>query len=244
MDFDIRMLVNLKQTLFDNHLFSCNQMLEKINLIFPIYKKWCEQNKNNFNSDSRFYNKFFGEIIPIYLLSDKLNISNIMIIGKEDIGVDATLFEKNGDISFLECTLAVDGNQRHLQLEHLAQYGHSPVFNDIKTNKKTKASKGRSIIHTESEAVNSDELEKKLIDSLCNAINNKLHKNKESYKNAWLLVSFYRDFYYSESDDERLRNIALTVVSKINNNIFNRIYIMGVNFPIVDGEHFLYEHIK
>lgn len=241
MDFDIPMLEHLTKMLFDNQLFSCDQMEERINLISSIYKKWCDQNRNNFSSDSSFYNKFFGEIIPIYLLSVHLNISNVMIIGKEEIGIDAALFEKNGGISFLECTLAVNGCQRHLQLEHLAKFRHSPVFSEIKTNKKTKASGDRKLLHTESEAVSSIDLDRDLLNLLCERIENKLGKNNESYKNACLLVSFYP---YFPIDEERLRNIALKVMSKINNNIFKRIYIMGVDMPIIGGTHFIYEYKK
>lgn len=161
-----------------------------------------------------------------------------MVIGKEELGIDAILFAKDGDISFIECTLAINGRQRHLQLEHIAQYGCSPALNEIKTNEKNKISKDRLVLHSESEAILSSESEKNLIDLLSNNINNKLNKKNASYKNAWLLVSFYKDAFYGELGNEKLKNISSTVISNINNAIFKRIYIIGIDSPIIGGKHF------
>jgi len=75
--------------------------------------------------DNRFFNKFYGEIKPIQILTSLIKFSSVEI--KSSNGpIDAILCRDEKQVR-VQCTFAIDGRHRELELEHYNIYGSFPL---------------------------------------------------------------------------------------------------------------------
>ena len=203
---------------------SLGKIKEKITEIQGTHRNICKRLPRDFN-DKGFFNRYFGEILPLMILAEYCDATMLQFNGKDE-SIDGYLFFNNSTKrQSIECTLAIDGQERNHQLQHLSLYSDAPCFNKIATNRATKASKKKEIINTELEVVTSEERIDLLKPFLTKAIANKIRKDNKSYIGAWLIVTFMLWDDYHLKDTEL--NAWCNEIIPPEKHPFEKIFIIG-----------------
>lgn len=154
-----KLLLKIKY-LFVNKCLSIKEYQQNVNHIENIYKEICLDQSSKFEKNQHFYNKFFGEIKPLEILSRALNYDFIRK-QSDNARIDA-IFYKDKEEQFVECVLAIDGEQRSNEIEHLKTYGKSVQGIPIQTNSQTKANGKKEILETPNKWRASDNIKSEL----------------------------------------------------------------------------------
>ena len=132
--------------------------------------------------------KFYEEIAPLKYLANFLNVESIRFTNdlKENLSYDAIFTFKDRSSQKVEVTCAIDDKQLPLKKEHFRNYGYVSASVDVRFNK-VKNKKEITQQHRFMTGKGEDKREK-ILSLIRKSFEHKENLNRESYKNAILLI--------------------------------------------------------
>jgi hypothetical protein len=172
------------------------------------------------------------ELLPIRWYADAFHQGDTgtrfeVVIGNQSFDAIVRDPEKNV-VCYLQITLAFDGYQSRLRMEHMTQYGHAPMTGVV-----LERGKGGSIPETYAECENKDDRIAAEFEQILTAFRKKAEKRYE--ENTKLVVCFRSDGIVDEDYMHRLDAFIQEQVLPIEHGFAELVFVSGIN-----GHHLSY----